>query len=71
LPISPPLLPKREFPSELIFGGQTAGTGEEILDYDNDGWPNSFVVNGTKLEGCPPARRPQAISTTMTTIALH
>ncbi len=40
-----------------IFGGvdsktyiiETTGTGVAIFDYDNDGWPDIFVVNGTKL----------------------
>src|SRR5258708_34637312 len=42
-----------------IFGGidtkkyiiETTGTGVAIFDYDNDGWPDIFVANGTKLEG--------------------
>src|SRR5258707_10270205 len=42
----------------VIFGGETTkkyiiettGTGVAIFDYDNDGWPDIFVVNGTKLE---------------------
>jgi hypothetical protein len=41
-----------------IFGGvatkkyiiETTGTGVAIFDYDNDGWPDIFVVNGTTLE---------------------
>jgi hypothetical protein len=41
-----------------IFGGEntkkyiieTTGTGVAILDYDNDGWSDIFVVNGTKLD---------------------
>jgi len=45
-----------------VFGGvttkkyiiETTGTGVAIFDYDNDGWPDIFIVNGTKLEG-PPA----------------
>jgi enediyne biosynthesis protein E4 len=44
-----------------IFGGvdqkkyiiETTGTGVAIFDYDNDGWPDIFIVNGTKLEGSP------------------
>src|SRR5215813_6760715 len=41
-----------------IFGGvdtkkyiiETTGTGVAIFDYDNDGWPDIFIVNGTTLE---------------------
>jgi enediyne biosynthesis protein E4 len=41
-----------------IFGGvdtkkyiiETTGTGVAIFDYDNDGWPDIFVVNGTTLD---------------------
>ncbi len=32
---------------------ETTGTGVAIFDYDNDGWPDIFIVNGTKLEGPP------------------
>src|SRR5262249_3705726 len=42
-----------------VFGGletkkyiiETTGTGVAIFDYDNDGWPDIFFVNGTTLEG--------------------
>src|SRR5262249_30128967 len=42
-----------------VFGGkytkkyiiETTGTGVAIFDYDNDGWPDIFIVNGTTLEG--------------------
>ena len=30
---------------------ETTGTGVAIFDYDNDGWPDIFIVNGTTLEG--------------------
>ncbi len=41
-----------------IFGGlntktyiiETTGTGVAIFDYDTDGWPDIFFVNGTTLE---------------------
>jgi hypothetical protein len=42
-----------------VFGGvatkkyiiETTGTGVAIFDYDNDGWPDIFLVNGTTLDG--------------------
>jgi|ERR1700683_3269742 len=44
-----------------VFGGvdtkryiiEMTGTGVGIFDYDNDGWPDIFIVNGTKLEPTP------------------
>src|SRR6266568_2589246 len=50
----------------VIFGGEntkkyileTTGTGVAIFDYDNDGWPDIFIVNGTKLEGFAPGKAP-------------
>jgi hypothetical protein len=50
----------------VIFGGEntkkyiieTTGTGVAIFDYDNDGWPDIFIVNGTKLEGFAPGKVP-------------
>ena len=49
-----------------VFGGvttkkyiiETTGTGVAIFDYDNDGWPDIFIVNGTKLEGFPAGQAP-------------
>jgi hypothetical protein len=49
-----------------VFGGEktkkfiieTTGTGVAIFDYDNDGWPDIFVVNGTTLEGFSPGQAP-------------
>src|SRR5579864_6762276 len=29
---------------------ETTGTGVAIFDYDNDGWPDVFIVNGTTLD---------------------
>jgi hypothetical protein len=49
-----------------VFGGvdtkkyiiETTGTGIAIFDYDNDGWPDIFVVNGTMLGGVPEGGAP-------------
>src|SRR5215472_1892511 len=49
-----------------VFGGvntkkyiiETTGTGVAIFDYDNDGWPDIFVVTGTTLEGFPSGKAP-------------
>jgi hypothetical protein len=49
-----------------VFGGkdtkryiiETTGTGVAIFDYDNDGWPDVFLVNGTTLEGFPAGKAP-------------
>ena len=42
----------------VVFGGvntkkyiiETTGTGVAVFDYDNDGWPDIFLVNGTTLD---------------------
>lgn len=49
-----------------VFGGanskkyiiETTGSGVAVFDYDNDGWPDIFVVNGTTLEGFKPGEAP-------------
>ena len=49
-----------------VFGGvdtkkyiiETTGTGVAVFDYDNDGWPDIFFVNGTTLEGFPKGKAP-------------
>src|SRR5438874_3450637 len=49
-----------------VFGGvdtkkyiiETTGTGVAIFDYDNDEWPDIFIVNGTTLEGFPSGKVP-------------
>jgi len=52
--------------ARVVFGGvntkkyiiETTGTGVAIFDYDNDGWPDIFVVNGTTLDGFPTGKGP-------------
>lgn len=49
-----------------VFGGrdtkryiiETTGSGVAVFDYDNDGWPDIFLVNGTTLEGFPSGTAP-------------
>ena len=52
--------------AKTIFGGEhknkylleTTGCGIAFYDYDNDGWLDIFVVNGTRLEGFPKGEEP-------------
>src|SRR2546429_2248890 len=49
-----------------VFGGkfssmyilESTGTGIAIFDYDNDGWPDIFLVNGTRLGALPNRQGP-------------
>jgi hypothetical protein len=52
--------------AKTIFGGEhknkylleTTGCGIAFYDYDNDGWLDLFIVNGTRLEGFPKGQEP-------------
>jgi hypothetical protein len=52
--------------AKTIFGGEhknkylleTTGCGVAFYDYDNDGWLDVFLVNGTRLEGFPAGQEP-------------
>jgi len=52
--------------AKTIFGGEhknkylleTTGCGVAFYDYDNDGWLDIFLVNGTRLEGFPAGTEP-------------
>jgi len=37
---------------------ETTGCGAAFIDYDNDGWQDIFLVNGSRLEGLPQASTP-------------
>ena len=45
-----------EFDKKYII--ETTGSGVAVFDYNNDGWPDIFFVNGTTLEGFPKGQEP-------------
>jgi hypothetical protein len=52
--------------AKTVIGGEkskqyileTTGGGVAIFDYDNDGWPDIFLVNGSRVEGFPKGQEP-------------
>jgi hypothetical protein len=52
--------------AKTIYGGEhknkylleTTGCGVAFYDYDNDGWLDIFLVNGSRLEGFPSGEEP-------------
>jgi hypothetical protein len=51
-----------------VYGGdahkefiiETTGNGAVIFDYDNDGWPDIYLPNGSTVEGFPKNKAPTA-----------
>src|SRR5882762_5446365 len=41
-----------------VFLIEGTGIGAVIFDYDNDGWPDIFLPNGTRVEGFPKGQEP-------------
>src|SRR5712675_358969 len=41
-----------------VFLIEGTGMGAVIFDYDNDGWPDIFLPNGTQVEGFPKGQEP-------------
>jgi enediyne biosynthesis protein E4 len=37
---------------------ETTGSGAAFFDFDNDGWPDIFMANGSRLEGFPARQEP-------------
>ena len=37
---------------------ETTGSGVAAFDFDNDGWPDIFLANGSRLEGFPKGQEP-------------
>ncbi len=52
--------------TKTVFGGErvkkyiieSTGSGAAAFDYDGDGWPDIFLVNGSTLEGFPKGQEP-------------
>ena len=40
--------------SQVQYLAETSSGGIALIDYDNDGWLDIFVVSGTRLDGAPP-----------------
>jgi len=72
MPVTPPrtefvdIAQRAGLTARMQFGGErtkkyiveSTGSGVAIFDYDNDGWPDIFLVNGTTLDGFPIGQQP-------------
>jgi len=54
--------------SQKLYIMESLCGGVAFIDYDNDGWPDIFLVNGSTLEDLKTGRSPASkfITTTMT-----
>ena len=60
------LAPRAGLVAKTVIGGErskqyileTTGGGVAIFDYDNDGWPDIFLVNGSRLGAFPKGQGP-------------
>lgn len=58
--------PQSGLTGDTIYGGvlhnkyllETTGCGLAFYDYDHDGWPDLFLVNGWRLDGFPAGQEP-------------
>jgi len=54
--LTTPLIYGEEYAKKYIV--EANGAGIAFYDYDQDGWLDIFLLNGTKLEGFPPGQEP-------------
>ncbi len=60
------LAPSAGLTAQTVIGGErtkeyileTTGGGAAVFDFDGDGWPDIFLVNGSRLPGLAEADRP-------------
>ncbi|PYT30355.1 MAG: hypothetical protein DMG57_08910 [Acidobacteria bacterium] len=45
-------------PGTTKYAFESTGSGVALIDYDRDGYPDIFLVNGSRLEGFAPSSAP-------------